>query len=559
MSSEKSELEELTADEEPRMSHEDEAVEKQAEKSSNLVSVLVIIGRITGFFRTSAQAYAIGALGLASAYTVANNLPNLLYELVMGGMLITSFLPVYMSVKKKRGDEEAAAYVSNLGSIVVLLMLVVFVLSVVFAVPIVWTQSAGASEGFDSNLAVYFFRWFAIEVVLYALSSILSGVLNAERDYFASNVAPILNNVIIIAGFFGYSYLVNQLGVPSEQAIVVLAIANPLGVAMQVFAQVPALMRHGIKIRPRIDFHDPALKETLRIGLPTLVLMLISTPTTAVTSSCALSVTPAGASIAYYARVWYVLPFSIFAIPISTTMFTELSSSYMADKLETFKAYFASGTRKIVFTLVPMAMYLIVFAPCLVAVFGAGSFSGESVTQTAVYLQCLALALPFYGLSSYLQKVCSSMIKMNFFMVATVIATIVQIAICVFLTPVGGLYVVPLSSTLFYGSLVLVTMYHIRKELGNIGFKSVAKTLFRALALGAAGSAVGAAILFALTRFVGPCEGIMRGVLYSVAGGVPAVLVTFGVAYARGVSEAPFFDAIFSRVLGGRAAGRKSN
>ncbi len=559
MSSEKSELEELTADEEPRMSHEDEAVEKQAEKSSNLVSVLVIIGRITGFFRTSAQAYAIGALGLASAYTVANNLPNLLYELVMGGMLITSFLPVYMSVKKKRGDEEAAAYVSNLGSIVVLLMLVVFVLSVVFAVPIVWTQSAGASEGFDSNLAVYFFRWFAIEVVLYALSSILSGVLNAERDYFASNVAPILNNVIIIAGFFGYSYLVNQLGVPSEQAIVVLAIANPLGVAMQVFAQVPALMRHGVKIRPRIDFHDPALKETLRIGLPTLVLMLISTPTTAVTSSCALSVTPAGASIAYYARVWYVLPFSIFAIPISTTMFTELSSSYMADKLDTFKAYFASGTRKIVFTLVPMAMYLIVFAPCLVAVFGAGSFSGESVTQTAVYLQCLALALPFYGLSSYLQKVCSSMIKMNFFMVATVIATIVQIAICVFLTPVGGLYVVPLSSTLFYGSLVLVTMYHIRKELGNIGFRSVAKTLVRALALGAAGSAVGAAILFALTRFVGPCEGIMRGVLYSVAGGVPAVLVTFGVAYARGVSEAPFFDAIFSRVLGGRAAGRKSN
>ena len=197
MSSEKTEIEEILEEEEPRMSNEDEAVEKQAEKSSNIVSVLVIIGRITGFFRTSAQAYAIGALGLASAYTVANNLPNLLYELVMGGMLITSFLPVYMSVKKKRGDEAAAAYFSNLSSIVVLLMLIVLVLSIIFAVPIVWTQSAGASEGFDSDLAVYFFRWFAIEVVLYALSSLLSGVLNAERDYFASNVAPILNNVII--------------------------------------------------------------------------------------------------------------------------------------------------------------------------------------------------------------------------------------------------------------------------------------------------------------------------------------------------------------------------
>ena len=177
-------------EEQAALAEEDAELEKRAEQSSNIVSILVIIGRITGFFRTSVQAWAIGALGLASAYTVANNLPNLLYELVMGGMLITSFLPVYMSVKSKRGSKAAAEYASNLTSIVVLVMLVVLALSIVFAVPIVWTQSAGATEGFDSDLAVYFFRWFAIEVVLYALSSLVSGVLNAERDYFASNVAP---------------------------------------------------------------------------------------------------------------------------------------------------------------------------------------------------------------------------------------------------------------------------------------------------------------------------------------------------------------------------------
>ena len=70
------ELEERAA-----LAEEDAEVEKKAEQSSNIVSILVIIGRITGFFRTSVQAWAIGALGLASAYTVANNLPNLLYEL----------------------------------------------------------------------------------------------------------------------------------------------------------------------------------------------------------------------------------------------------------------------------------------------------------------------------------------------------------------------------------------------------------------------------------------------------------------------------------------------
>lgn len=535
-------------EDQPVLTEEDAAVEKKAEKSSNIVSILVIIGRITGFFRTSVQAWAIGALGLASAYTVANNLPNLLYELVMGGMLITSFLPVYMSVKSKRGKQAAADYASNLTSIVVLVMLVVLVLSLVFAAPIVWTQSAGATEGFDSELAIYFFRWFAIEVVLYALSSLVSGVLNAERDYFASNVAPILNNVITIAGFLIYGFLVNDLGLPMGRAIVVLAIANPLGVAVQVLAQVPALMRHGVTLRPHINLHDPALGETLKIGLPTLVLMLISTPTAAVTSSCALSVTPAGASIAYYARVWYVLPFSIFAIPISVTMFTELSSSYMAGKLDTFKGYLASGIRKIVFTLVPMTLYLIVFAPYLVAVFTAGSFSGEAAQQTATYLQCLALALPFYGLSSYLQKACSSMIKMNFYMVATIVATVLQIAMCVGLTPLWGLYVVPISSTFFYGSVVIVTLLYIRRELGSIGMKSIAATAVRAFMLGLLGSLVGILILVVLRRVVGPCQGVLLGALYCVVGGIPSVIVTFGLAYAQGISEAPFFDALFGRI-----------
>lgn len=535
-------------EDQPVLTEEDAAVEKKAEKSSNIVSILVIIGRITGFFRTSVQAWAIGALGLASAYTVANNLPNLLYELVMGGMLITSFLPVYMSVKSKRGKQAAADYASNLTSIVVLVMLVVLVLSLVFAAPIVWTQSAGATEGFDSELAIYFFRWFAIEVVLYALSSLISGVLNAERDYFASNVAPILNNVITIAGFLIYGFLVNDLGLPMGRAIVVLAIANPLGVAVQVLAQVPALMRHGVTLRPHINLHDPALGETLKIGLPTLVLMLISTPTAAVTSSCALSVTPAGASIAYYARVWYVLPFSIFAIPISVTMFTELSGSYMAGKLDTFKGYLASGIRKIVFTLVPMTLYLIVFAPYLVAVFTAGSFSGEAAQQTVTYLQCLALALPFYGLSSYLQKACSSMIKMNFYMVATIVATVLQIAMCVGLTPLWGLYVVPISSTFFYGSVVIVTLLYIRRELGSIGMKSIAATAVRAFMLGLLGSLVGILILVVLRRVVGPCQGVLLGALYCVVGGIPSVLVTFGLAYAQGISEAPFFDALFGRI-----------
>ena len=544
--------EELSADNGSALSEEDLKVEQQAEKSSNIVSVLVMISRVSGFFRTSAQAWAIGALGLASAYTVANNLPNLLYELVMGGMLITSFLPVYMSVKSKSGRSAADDYASNLTSIVIVLMGVLTLLSLVFAAPIVWTQSAGASKGFDSDLAVWFFRWFAVEVMLYALSSILSGILNAERDYFISNVAPILNNVIIIGGFVIYGVLVRTMNVPWRSALIVLAVANPLGVAVQTAVQIPALAKHGVRLRFRVDLKDPALKETLRIGLPTLLIMLISTPTTAVTSSCALSVTPAGASISYYARVWYVLPYSIFAIPISVTMFTELSSSYMRGDIDTFKAYLTNGMRKLFFTLIPMSMFLIVFSKPLIAIFASGSFSAEVADQTAGYLAALALALPFYGLTSFLQKACSSMIRMNYFTIATLVATVIQIAFCVVLTPVWGLYVVPVSSMFFYGSVDVVTLIHIRREHGSLGLRSVVTSSMRGVLLGALGSVVGIAVLIALEHALGPCTGVFRGALYAALGGIPAVVVTFGTACVLGISDAPFFDALFGRFFGKR-------
>lgn len=524
-------------------------MKEQASRSSNSVSVLVIISRVTGFFRTSMQAWALGAVGLASAYTVANNLPNFLYETVVGGMLITAFLPVYVHVKQRAGQEGASAYVSNLITIVTILMAILGVVSFIFAVPIIWTQSAGADAAFQSDVSVWLFRWFCISIVLYALSSIFSGVLNAERDYFWSSVAPIFNNIVTIASFVIYGVLVNYQGVPWQQALIVLAIGSPLGIAVQVACQIPALLRHGVKFSLRVNLHDPALRETLKIGLPTLVATAAAVPTTAVMSSCALSVTAAGASISYYARVWYVLPYSIFAIPISTTLFTELSNSYLAHDIDSFKDFLNDGIRKIMFTLLPCMLLLIVFSVPLISVFASGAFTDDAVQMTAGYLAVLSLALPFYSLMTLLQKASSAMLSMGFYTAAGVVGSIVQVVVCLVGTPIGGLYVVPFTSLLFYGTIDIMVLLNIRRKIGPFGLASIVRSCARALLLGALGSLVGAGILFGLEQVFGPCTGMLRGVLYCVVAGIPSLIATFGTASALGISEAPFFDAIFSRIF----------
>ncbi len=514
-------------------------------RSTALMSALVIVSRLTGFVRTWAQAHALGADMLASCYQVANNLPTQIYELVTAGMLVTAFLPVYLSVKKRSGTKGASEYTSNLTSIVVVLTGVVTLVSVVFAGQVIWTQSFSATEDFDTARAIWFYRFFAIEIVLYALSTILSGVVNAERDYLWSYAAPIFNNFVTIASFLLYSSLVGSM---PQVALVILALGNPLGVLVQVLMQVPSMLRHGVRLRWHIDLSDPALKDTLKIGIPSIVVMVTSFATVSVQTSSALSVTTAGASVAYYARLWYTLPYAILAVPITTAMFTELSEAWSNEDMDAYREGIASGTRQILFMLVPFAALLVVFARPLVTLIASGRFDGEAVAQTTTYLRGLALALPVYGISTYQQKIVSSMRQMGLFAWSSVVGAVVQFALCLALTERFGLFLVAFTSFWYFLAVDVVVFWNLRSKLGPFGLRSIAATLARSLVIAAAGAAVGGAILVALGHVMGPTDRALTALVKCVVAGIPSLVATYGLAMALRMPEAEFVSSLVRRV-----------
>ncbi|EHF03024.1 murein biosynthesis integral membrane protein MurJ [Olsenella sp. oral taxon 809] len=533
---------------EPAAGVEPQDREAQVGRSAALMSALVIVSRLTGFFRTWGQAYALGVTVTASCYSVANNLPNQLYEIVVGGMLVTAFLPVYLSVKKRLGREGANAYTSNLVTIVLILMGAICALGFVFASQVVWTQSFSASSDFDSELAVYFFRFFVIEVVLYALSSILSGVLNAERDYFWSSAAPIFNNFVTTASFLVYAWLV---GPDPQLALVLLALGNPLGVAVQVLMQVPSLSRHGIRIRLHLDLHDPAIKETLSIGVPSLVVMLCSFETVSVMTSSSLSATAAGASVSYYARLWYTLPYAILAVPITTAMFTELSDYVARGDMDAYRRGVSVGTSRILFFMVPFTLYLVAFARPLVVLLAAGKFSASDIDMTASYLRALSVSLAPYAVVMYLQKVCSSLRRMGLYASAHVVAAAIQTVICLALTPAFGLNVVAWSSAVYMVAVLAVTFWNLRRTIGGLGIRGMLATALRSLALGLAGAAAGWGVMRGLSAAVPSlvAGGVRGALVLVVAGGIPSLVVTYGLAAALRLPEMSAVNAILGRLL----------
>lgn len=517
-------------------------------RSARLMTGLIVVSRVTGFVRTWVMGVALGVSLLSTSYQVAQNLPAMLYDLVMGGMLVTAFLPVYMDVRRRRGKRGAEEYIGNLLGILLLLLGVLSLAASIFAPAFIWTQSfmSGDADGMDT--AVLFFRFFAFQILFYGLSSVFSGVLNAHRDYFWSNLGPILNNVVVITGFALFPVLehVNEL-----LAVIVLAVSATLGVFVQMACQIPALHRHGIHPRVHVDFHDPALRQTLSLGIPTLVATVCTFLTTSVQNAAALVVQPeTGASVISYARLWYTLPYALLAVSLTTALYTELARDAARDDLPAVRRGVSTGIGQMMFYLIPFALYLMVFSTPLNMIYCAGKFSLEGVALVSEYLRFLAVALPFYGMFALMQKSCSALMNMKPYAVACILGAVGQIAV-VLGVGVGlgaGMPAIAASTAVSYIASDIGALVWMRVRLHGIQLRTILHGVFFGLLLGGLGAAAGGGVYALLEAVIGPVTGsLAQSFAYVAVAGTVSLLVTFVPAVVLRLPEAAMISSVTRR------------
>ena len=508
-------------------------------RSAGLMTILTIVSRVTGFIRTWAMAAAIGMSLLSSSYQVANNLPNMLYELVMGGMLVTAFLPVYMGVRREQGRDASNEYVGNLLGILLLLLGGISVLGTVFAPGFIWTQSFLSGDGGSINTAAFMFRFFAIQILFYGLGSVFSGVLNAHRDYFWSTFAPVLNNAIVIASFMGFAPVSAQFG--ERAGIILIAAGTTFGVFVQMVCQIPALGKHGVHPHIHIDFKDPALRQTITLGIPTLLATVCMFVSTSITNAAALVVQPeTGPSVIAYARLWYTLPYALIAASLSTALYTELSHDAQEKDYDSVRTGISHGVAQMLFFLIPFALYLIVFARPLNMIYCAGKFDESGVALVSEFLVYLALSLPLYGVVVLMQKSFSALLDMKPYGRYCLYSAIGQAgSVLLFGVALGyGMPAIALSYVVDYVILVGCSLWWLRRRLHGLQVTSILHGGFFGLLLGGLGAATGAVVMWALEHFVGALGGsILVTLCYVCVAGIVSLAVTFGLAVAFKMPE----------------------
>lgn len=217
--------------------------------------------------------------------------------------------------------------------------------------------------------------------------------------------------------------------------------------------------------------------------------------------------------------------------------------------MQSYKRDVREGVSRIVFMLVPFALFLITFAPELIAILGAGRFDDADAALSMQYLQLLAINLPFYGVYTYLQKVCSSLRSLSLFVGISVVVGIAQVLCCFLVTPIFGMPAVALNSLPFFILCDGVTFLSLRHRFHHIGMKTICRSTFHAFVLGLLGSLLGWGILSLLTMNYRPVStSVLHAFVCCIVAGIPALVLTFSIAVVAKLPEAAFVVMLVERI-----------
>ena len=168
-------------------------------RSSALVGLGTGLSRFTGFIRLLAVSWALGYDRLSDGYNLANNTPNIVYDLVLGGVLSATLVPVFVEHLQDDDDEATSAVVS----VAVAVLVAITVLAVLVAPLIIklYTLRASDAEHYH-EVATNLLRWFLPQILFYGFTALGTALLNARQQFKAPAFAPVLNNLWVSALFF---------------------------------------------------------------------------------------------------------------------------------------------------------------------------------------------------------------------------------------------------------------------------------------------------------------------------------------------------------------------
>ena len=445
-------------------------------KNTAVFSALTLLSRVSGLLRVMAFAAILGSGRGASgrlndAYQLANTIPNILYEFIMGGVLSAVFIPVLVRAQEKSGKTSPEAWrVANLlMGTVGLILACVSVLGVLLAPQITWLMtsfSRDISAADSKELATYFLRFFAPQILFYGLNAVFMAILNSHQIFAITAAAPILNNVVVLATLALYGTGVID--------VAGLGVGTTAGVAAMALVQVPWLLKIGMPLRPRFNFRDPVFLGITALGAPVIAVSVANFIGTVIRAN--LLYTVPGAFTTYtFSFILIMMPYGVFAVSVATVLYPALSRHAAVGDLPEFRRTMSLGMRWTTLVMLPVAMGLAVLAePVARVFFERGQFTWSDTRFTASFLRIYALSIFPYALVIFATRVFYSFSDTRTPAWINVGGVVVNIVLNFVLLRWMGAPGIALSSTVTYTLTTIVSLVIIRRRYQGLGGREFA-------------------------------------------------------------------------------------
>jgi putative peptidoglycan lipid II flippase len=486
-------------------------------RNTAIFSVLTGLSRVAGLAREIVARSYFGTSGAMSAFTLAFQVPNLIRALVADAALSSAFVPVFSELlehKRRREATQLAAALAGLLLVALTALTLAFILLAPLIMPLfTGDESTPALDDLTVGLSQVLFPI----VTLLGLTGLVVGVLNAHEHFTIPALAPLIWNLVIIAGLVFLTPVFD-----GDERLYAYAIGVLAGTTVQLVMCLPQLRSIGYPIRISFAFrHDPRVRQVLHLMLPVSLGLGLINVSLLINSSIGFLVSneaPAAIDAAF--RI-YMLPQGMFSVAVATVLFPALSRLATRRDAPGLRALIGSGMRQISLLLIPSAAALLALSePITRLIYERGEFDAGSTDQAAEALFWFSFSLPVSGITLLLTRSFFSLQRPWLPTRLAAYSILVNAVVSYALHEPMGIGGVVLGTTVSNVVLCVLEARLLRRGLDGL---ELARTL-RAMLL----------MLVAAALLGGIAYGVWYGLDDLLGRSLPAQLISVGVALALG-------------------------
>ncbi len=368
-------------------------------RAASTMAVATLVSRITGLARTMVLTAALGIGLVGDAYNTANTLPNIVYELLLGGVLTSVVVPLLVHAQDRDRDG-GTAYAQRLATIATAGLVLVTALAVL-AAPLLTALYGITDDPGQVRLANWLARILLVEIVFYGVGALAQAILNSRGVFGAPAWAPVLNNLVVIATG---GLLIAAAGPGALTPVTItsgqvwlLGLGTTLGIAVQALVLLPLLNRAGVPLRPRWGLRNTGLREAGTLGLWVIGYVAISQIGVVVATRVANAAGRANGLGSYgfaNASLLFQMPYGIIGVALLTALVPRMSRAASRNDVPGVVSDLSLGTRLSALGLLPVTAALTVLGPALgIVAFARGNTSADAAAAIGT-----ALAFGAFGL-----------------------------------------------------------------------------------------------------------------------------------------------------------------